>query len=166
MEFSSVTKRYVDRCEILSHLANFGYDPINSKFLRELGALQLFLDQIDKETELCKIALKGLSNCCIDPENQRILLEDDSFNILSGCLCQTDPDILKPLLTILYFLLSSPSGKAKILTPEITKLVQLHMKSKECLAKDRQLFNLLFILNSALCNGTFSSNSEITKPDY
>eukprot|EP00106_Octopus_bimaculoides_P011449 XP_014778891.1 PREDICTED: armadillo repeat-containing protein 7-like [Octopus bimaculoides] len=52
--------------EILANLANFGYDPLNYGFFRQLNILDLFLDSLeDNDEKMVEFAIAGLCNCCL-----------------------------------------------------------------------------------------------------
>lgn len=51
---------------MIANLANFSYDPINYEFLRKLGVIDLFLDQLaEDDLKLAQFALGGLCNLAL-----------------------------------------------------------------------------------------------------
>lgn len=52
-----------DKIQILAHLANFAYDPINYEHLIKLNVTELFLDCLDEDNaQLVEFAAAGLCN--------------------------------------------------------------------------------------------------------
>jgi len=134
-EFVSPLTTPDDRMEILAHLGNFAYDPINFAYLRQSGAIEIFLDQLPPSNQklkssgvealtLAQIAIAGLSNLSIDPETQEILLKPENLQRLIYCLRQKDLEMSKSSLVTLYYLLYNPSGKETIGNPEISTKIK------------------------------------------
>ncbi len=58
---------FVDaKLQVLANLANFAYDPINYEALRQLNAVELFVDMLTEENpKLVEFGIGGICNCCL-----------------------------------------------------------------------------------------------------
>lgn len=67
-EFGS-TKSAEHRAQVVAHLANFAYDPINYSLLLALNVPELFVDasRKDKEPEMSAAAMQGIANLSAGP---------------------------------------------------------------------------------------------------
>ncbi|CAO3672001.1 unnamed protein product [Rhizopus microsporus] len=77
--------------QVLAHLANFAYDPINYDHLWNLYAVNLFLEAItDPDPLLREFGMGGLANICLEPRHYEYIMSQPSFrqNIIS-CLDNT-----------------------------------------------------------------------------
>ncbi|XP_071455360.1 armadillo repeat-containing protein 7-like [Hetaerina americana] len=105
--------------QVLANLANFAYDPINYKYLRDLMVIDLFLDQITEGTEnLIHYALAGLCNLCLDPENKEYILGCGGVRIVTTCLSTKNIETLLNAITTLQYL-TTPKSKSEITSPAI-----------------------------------------------
>jgi len=65
--------------QVLANLANFAYDPLNYKFLREAKVIDLFVGGLrSRNPYFVQFGLKGICNLANDPLNQ------DSISKLNG----------------------------------------------------------------------------------
>jgi hypothetical protein len=56
----------VAKTQVLAHLANFAYDPVNYEWLRKLHVLDLFIDMLTEENEQWKeFGMSGICNLCL-----------------------------------------------------------------------------------------------------
>ncbi|RZC14248.1 follicle cell protein 3C-1 [Asbolus verrucosus] len=75
VEFGTTTSTEAKR-QVLANLANFAYDPINFEFLKQLHAIDLFLDQLTCDNEdLLHFGLCGLCNISPDPESKDYIIK-------------------------------------------------------------------------------------------
>jgi hypothetical protein len=127
--------------QVLSNLSNFAYDPINFEFLKQLHAIDLFLDQLSSDNEdflhfglaaLCNIS-PGLSahrSCKIsnfslaDPESKDYIIKLNGIKLISNQLLHKNDEIALNAITTLYYLLF-PSFR-HLITPEILDKVKVY----------------------------------------
>lgn len=116
--------------QVIANLANFAYDPINYKYLRDLKVIDLFLEQITEGTEtLIQFSLAGLCNLCLDPENKDYILHCGGVRLVGTCLSTSNVDTLLNAITTLQFLVT-PQSKAEITCPDIVECMKRLSKSQ------------------------------------
>ncbi|KAI8807945.1 hypothetical protein BJ742DRAFT_294439 [Cladochytrium replicatum] len=129
--------------QILAHLANFAYDPINYDFLWELNVHELFLDILAEydvqDNRLIEFSAVGICNFSSDLRVQQYVLdaENDAITLLVGSLksrqaskqSETPPDKDSEVNTITavlsgLLLLISPQTKEVIVTDELRSVLE------------------------------------------
>eukprot|EP00794_Sanderia_malayensis_P005580 gene5580-6269_t len=129
--FSS--KEYIEskdsKLQILGNLANFAYDPINYEYLRDLNVIDLFLDMFTEEDErLIEFGVGGICNCCLDENNQKIIIENGGVDLVTGCLSSSNEETVLNAMTSLIFLIT-PETKSSIITPAVVECMRKFSKS-------------------------------------
>ncbi|ONK72193.1 uncharacterized protein A4U43_C04F16740 [Asparagus officinalis] len=110
--------------KIVSHLANFAYDPYNYAFLRQLNILELFLDCITEPNErLIEFGAGGICNSCVDPENAAVITQCGGIPLIIQCLSSPVRNTVNYALGALYYLCNS-STKKEILKPEVVDVIR------------------------------------------
>lgn len=102
--------------EILSHLGNFAYDPINNQLLLKLRIVDLFLDVLNGEKEWIKLkslSLAALANCCIDPRISTIISLNDGISKVIFHLNSSNVEDIVNSITILIFIAQSNEESRK-----------------------------------------------------
>eukprot|EP01027_Heterolobosea_sp_BB2_P015836 GEZU01022626.1.p1 GENE.GEZU01022626.1~~GEZU01022626.1.p1 ORF type:complete len:207 (+),score=52.61 GEZU01022626.1:255-875(+) len=129
IEFQETSDREAKE-QILANLANFAYDPINYEFLRELHVLDLFLDMLTEPSEkLVEFAIGGICNCCIDPQNRAIIVENEGLQtIIDTCLQHSNEEIVLSAITSLLYMLT-PETQQAILTPVVVGCMRRYASS-------------------------------------
>ncbi|CAK1599989.1 unnamed protein product [Parnassius mnemosyne] len=96
------------KCQVLANLANFAYDPINYCFLRDVGALDIFLYVLKNESDskLLNFACAGICNLCLDPVNTEYILHYGILNFLPKFLKCENVDLVASTLTIVFQILN------------------------------------------------------------
>jgi len=76
-EYEHSSTNNENKLQILANLANFSYDPINYKYLRQLNIIDLFLDclQMHTDDDFIHYALAGLCNMSTDKINNQLIIE-------------------------------------------------------------------------------------------
>eukprot|EP00300_Choanocystis_sp_HF-7_P012933 c18090_g1_i3.p2 GENE.c18090_g1_i3~~c18090_g1_i3.p2 ORF type:complete len:180 (-),score=52.92 c18090_g1_i3:795-1334(-) len=100
-----------DREQVAANLANFAYDPINSKHLRALNILDLFLDCLTEQDNpnLMLFGSAGLCNASIDEENRMWIAQNDGIEVLLECLGHAAEEVMVNCLTTLIYLDCPPA---------------------------------------------------------
>ena len=119
-----------DRMQVLANLANFSYDPINYKFLRELRVIEMFIDCIEHDEDLngetVHFGISGLCNLAADATNRDIIMHNTSIvALITRCLTSDTEQTVLSALTALI-LLATPAHCQRILSPPcVTRVKQL-----------------------------------------
>uniref|UniRef100_A0A1B6C4W5 Armadillo repeat-containing domain-containing protein n=1 Tax=Clastoptera arizonana TaxID=38151 RepID=A0A1B6C4W5_9HEMI len=96
--------------QVMANLANFAYDPINYDFLRSLGVIDLFLDQLaENNPTLAQYALGGLCNLVLDSQNKEYVLANGGVNHISPYLLSKNDDMVLSAISTLMFLVTPVS---------------------------------------------------------
>ncbi|KAK7070380.1 Armadillo repeat-containing protein 7, partial [Halocaridina rubra] len=112
VEEFNTTSSSDSREQVLANLASFSYDPINYKWLRNLGVIDIFLNQLSVETaNLLRFAAAGLCNLCLDFENKAYILQNGGVRLLKEHLTSDDDPTVLSVITSLMFLFT-PESKA------------------------------------------------------
>ncbi|BBN00643.1 armadillo repeat-containing protein 7 [Marchantia polymorpha subsp. ruderalis] len=110
--------------QIVAHLANFGYDPLNYEYLRQLHVLDLFLDCLTEPNEkLVEFGVGGISNCCPDPANAAAIVSSGGIPLLVSCLSSAVENTVLSTITSLYYL-CTPSTSKEILDPLVVEAIR------------------------------------------
>lgn len=106
----------VAKQQVLAHLANFAYDPINYDHLWNFYAVNLFLEAItDPDPLLREFGMGGLANICLEPRHYEYIMSQPSFrqNIIS-CLDNTwTKNIKVNAMTALMLLITEENYSGK-----------------------------------------------------
>ncbi|KAH7276398.1 hypothetical protein KP509_39G005400 [Ceratopteris richardii] len=117
-EFQKTTNED-SKCNIVAHLANFAYDPFNYEFFRKLNVIELFLDCLTEPcTKMVEYGMAGICNCCPDPANAAIIVENNGIRSIISCIFHTNRKIALYAVTALYFL-CTPLTRAEIIIPSL-----------------------------------------------
>ncbi|XP_041475715.1 armadillo repeat-containing protein 7-like isoform X2 [Lytechinus variegatus] len=112
------------REQVLANLANFAYDPINYEYLRQLNAVDLFLDTLTEPSErLVEFGIGGLCNLVLDKENKAHILANDGVSLVKDCLSSPNEEIVLSAITTLMYLMT-PASKQEITAPSIVECMQ------------------------------------------
>ncbi|KAL2641949.1 hypothetical protein R1flu_009536 [Riccia fluitans] len=115
--------------QIVAHLANFGYDPLNYEYLRQLHVQDLFLDCLTEPNEkLVEFAVGGISNCCPDPANAAVIVSSGGIPLLISCLSSPVENTVLSTVTSLYYL-CTPSTRKEILIPQVIEAIRAYAAS-------------------------------------
>nr|XP_054764571.1 armadillo repeat-containing protein 7-like isoform X2 [Lytechinus pictus] len=108
------------REQVLANLANFAYDPINYEYLRQLNAVDLFLDTLTEPSErLVEFGIGGLCNLVLDKENKAHILANDGVSMVKDCLSSPNEEIVLSAITTLMYLMT-PASKQGLLYSRAT----------------------------------------------
>ncbi|CAH1773665.1 unnamed protein product [Owenia fusiformis] len=141
------TKSESAKEEVLANLANFSYDPINYDFLRRLGVIDLFLDNLtENNTKLVQFAAGGICNICLDKENKEYILKNDGVHLLKQCLVSDDEDTVMSAITSLMYLVT-PQSKPEITSPPVVA----HMTQLST-SPDKRISNLATVFLQDYCS--------------
>lgn len=125
----------IAKSQILAHLANFSYDPVNYNWLRQLHVIDLFLDMLTETNEQWKeFAIGGLCNLCIDPQNSYIISESKGIPLIIRCLSSRKEETVLSAMLTLYYLLDSYSQS--ILIPPVIDCMKKYATSKNTRIKN------------------------------
>eukprot|EP01098_Paradermamoeba_levis_P016922 TRINITY_DN9419_c0_g1_i1.p1 TRINITY_DN9419_c0_g1~~TRINITY_DN9419_c0_g1_i1.p1 ORF type:complete len:198 (-),score=51.51 TRINITY_DN9419_c0_g1_i1:169-717(-) len=123
--------------QILANLANFAYDPLNYADLRKLNVIELFLDMLTEPSErLVEFGAGGLSNCCCEIENAKIIVANEGVENLIQILKSAHEETVLSSLSTLFFLCScsdptvSSSTKNGLKVPTAQEIVKSYSGSK------------------------------------
>jgi len=125
--------------QVIAHLANFAYDPINYDWLLRLNVVDLFLDVLDDDEEqekLKEFAIGGICNFSLDARVSKIIEQSENMQIIIKCLSSSNINSVMSTITTLYYILTS-KNKKEIALPEILESIQ-----KYSLAEDTRLRNI------------------------
>jgi hypothetical protein len=108
------TSKHEYKLQVLANLANFGYDPINYEYFRQLNILDLFLDVLAEENDekMIEFAMGGVCNCCLDEKNKAYLLENECVDFTVKCLSSSNEETVLSAITALLYLTTTESKKA------------------------------------------------------
>ncbi|VVC87968.1 unnamed protein product [Leptidea sinapis] len=142
------TSLYDAKCQVLANLSNFAYDPINYKFIRDVGVLDIFLFVVKNETDtkLLHYATSGICNLCVDTLNVEYILSNEVLDPLTNLLNSEHNETVADVLTTLFYLQKLHS---KLIKPQVIEKVLILTKSN-----DKIISNLATIL----LNETDSTN--------
>lgn len=94
-----------DKLQVLGNLANFAYDPINHDFLKQVGAVDLFIDSLgESDKQIVRFSLTGLSNLCANADFADFVLSRFGHEVIANCLTSLDIETVLASLTCLIFL--------------------------------------------------------------
>ncbi|KPJ13706.1 Armadillo repeat-containing protein 7 [Papilio machaon] len=132
------------KCQVLANLANFAYDPINYCFIRDVGALDIFLYVLKNESnhKLVNFACGGISNLCLDPLNTTYILDYGILKLVPRLLKCDNTDILASTLSILIQIHNS-LRKPELFNTEIIKSGDKIRIQKTLTQKDLDTFSNL-----------------------
>lgn len=129
--------------QVTANLTNFAYDPINWRYLKEAGALDVFEDCVKSPNEQLQLhAIAGYCNICLDHVAFKFITNIDAFAQISRLLHATEAtDIQLNCIALLYQLLSADSciqeQKSLIATPcLLKKITQLRNESTDLRVKN------------------------------
>eukprot|EP00002_Diphylleia_rotans_P040777 TRINITY_DN9754_c0_g1_i1.p1 TRINITY_DN9754_c0_g1~~TRINITY_DN9754_c0_g1_i1.p1 ORF type:complete len:182 (-),score=42.03 TRINITY_DN9754_c0_g1_i1:160-705(-) len=117
------TEKQESKEQILAHLGNFAYDPINYEHIRTLHVIDLFLDCLEEDNMLVRrFAISGLCNLSCDPLNIDVIAKNDGIPLIIKCLTSADEDTVLCAITALIYL-ETPATRADIMKPAVTQLM-------------------------------------------
>lgn len=94
-----------DKLQVLGNLANFAYDPINHDFLKQVGAIDLFIDNLaENHIQITQFSLTGISNLCANADLVEFILSRFGHEVIANCLLSLDTETVLASLTCLYYL--------------------------------------------------------------
>jgi len=101
-----------------------------------MNVIQLYSSSLDinnHEEKLKLFAIGGLCNCCLDPMNQQIILDNEGINlIIQYCLKHRQNQIKLDSMTTLYYLsLSHPSILQTVAQKEVLDCLRLFQTSTD-----------------------------------
>ncbi|KAL2653381.1 hypothetical protein R1flu_021509 [Riccia fluitans] len=115
--------------QIVAHLANFGYDPLNYDYLQHLHVQDLFLDCLTEPNEkLVEFAVGGISNCCPDPANAAVIVSSGGIPLLISCLSSPVENMVLSTVISLYYLCTLSTRK-EILIPQVIEAIRAYAAS-------------------------------------
>lgn len=139
-QFQSTTNEE-SKEKIVSHLANFAYDPYNYSFLRQLNVLELFLDCLTEPNEkLIEFGAGGICNSCVDPSNAAIIIQCGGIPMIIECLSSPVRNTVSYAFGALYYLCNS-SSKKEILKPEVVEVIRKYAAAEAVNASFSNLAN-------------------------
>ena len=119
----------VAKTQILAHLANFSYDPVNYDWLRQLNVIDLFLDMLTESNDKwVEFAMGGICNLCIDPKNSKIIVESDGISLILKCLGSSNEETVMSTLLIIYYLMETYTNK--IIIPVVIDCLKKYSSCK------------------------------------
>ncbi|KAL0850015.1 hypothetical protein ABMA28_011925 [Loxostege sticticalis] len=138
---------YDAKCQVLANLANFAYDPINNRYIRDVGVLDIFLYVLKNETDrkLLHFASAGVCNLCLDPANAEYILNHMGLKPVIALLGSEHNETVANSITTLIYLFNEQT-KSEINTCEINSLVQ-----KLAQSDDKMLSNLATVFLQDIC---------------
>ncbi|XP_053601557.1 armadillo repeat-containing protein 7 [Plodia interpunctella] len=136
------------KCQVLANLANFAYDPINYRFIRDVGVLDIFMYVLKNESnnKLLSFACAGVCNLCIDPLNVTYILQHLELKYIRNLLHSEDSEILANTITTLIYLFSEQT-RSEINIPEVLQVIH-RLKDSE----DKIISNLAKVFIKDVCN--------------
>ncbi|XP_050327747.1 LOW QUALITY PROTEIN: armadillo repeat-containing protein 7 [Bactrocera neohumeralis] len=124
--------------QVTANLANFAYDPINWRYLKESGTLDVFEDCMKGPNECLQLhAIAGYCNICLDPVAFQFITNLEILAQINNLLHATESaDIQLNCIALLYQLLTSDfctkEQKALIAVPSLLKkITQLRNESTD-----------------------------------
>ncbi|XP_075983742.1 armadillo repeat-containing protein 7 [Anticarsia gemmatalis] len=138
---------YDAKCQVLANLANFAYDPINYKYIRDVGVLDIFLYVIKKESsqQLLHFAVAGVCNLCFDPLNAEYIISQCGIKPFTALLKSNNNNILADTITTLIQL-NNHQASLEIQSEEVSKQIGILQKSN-----DKKVSNLATIFLQDVC---------------
>ncbi|XP_037954238.1 armadillo repeat-containing protein 7-like isoform X2 [Teleopsis dalmanni] len=133
--------------QVTANLANFAYDPINWKYLKDTKALYVFMEVIPLPNERLQLhALAGLCNICLDAQAKRFITKESSFTALTKLFLETqNSEIIINFITLFHQLLTVEKTDSElkqiIATPDILKRV-INLRQQTA---DQRIKNLCII---------------------
>ncbi|XP_070563832.1 armadillo repeat-containing protein 7-like [Ptychodera flava] len=127
--------------QVLANLANFAYDPANMEYLRQLNAVDLFLDMLDEQSEkLVEFGLGGLCNLAQYDKCKEQIISSDGIQLILSTLCSSNEEIVVAAITCLLYLIS-PNTKKDITTiPVIQSMQQFQLSSNSRISNLATIF--------------------------
>uniref|UniRef100_A0A6B2LM46 Armadillo repeat-containing domain-containing protein n=1 Tax=Arcella intermedia TaxID=1963864 RepID=A0A6B2LM46_9EUKA len=121
-----------DKEQVIAHLSNFAYDPINYEHLLKLNVLDLFLDTLEDETDtkLQEFAIGGLCNFCLDPRVAKLIFKHNGVPLIIKGLSSTNIETVLSSVTTLYYLMDS-EHKSIISTKPVQDCISKYAKATQ-----------------------------------
>ncbi|RCH87807.1 Armadillo repeat-containing protein 7 [Rhizopus stolonifer] len=127
-----VTTSQEARQQILAHLANFAYDPINYNTLWDLYAVDLFLDALN-DSNLQEFGMGGLANICLaEPRHHEYILSQPSFRhaivqcLDTSCTVNTQLNAMTTLMQLI-----TQDNYTALLTAELEQYLKRIQSQKD-----------------------------------
>jgi hypothetical protein len=120
-----------DKIQILAHLANFAYDPINYEHLIKLNVTELFLDCLDEDNaQLVEFAAAGLCNMILEPRVLSVVTSTGGISQLVKQLSSTNMNtLLSAVLALYYIATSAPEHQPAIATRAVLQAMLKYAQS-------------------------------------
>ncbi|KAJ7571776.1 hypothetical protein O6H91_01G177000 [Diphasiastrum complanatum] len=114
--------------QIVAHLANFSYDPFNYDHFRKLHILDLFLDCLtEPNAKLVEFALGGICNCCPDPANAAIIVQNGGIALIVSCLTSPVENTVLSAIAALYYLCTPSTKKEGLVHLRIRNIAKVFL---------------------------------------
>jgi hypothetical protein len=129
------------KLQVLANLANFAYDPINYEYLRQLNAIDLFLDCLTENNEtMIQFAIGGLCNLVLDKANKDYILKNDGIKLVSQCLSSADEETVLSAITTMMFMMTPTSRNELTSVIIVDAMLRFSMSSNPRLSNLAQIF--------------------------
>nr|CAB3223155.1 armadillo repeat-containing protein 7-like [Phallusia mammillata] len=148
-EFQDTTDKQAKE-QVLANLANFGYDPINFQYLRDLHVIDLFVDCMDTDEDIngsiVEFGVGGLCNLAADAKNREsILAIPNSIELTIRCLSSANKETVLSAMTLIMQLVV-PASRPRIISPALISCME-----KFSTAEDARLRNIACVFLEDYC---------------
>ncbi|KAI8877343.1 hypothetical protein K501DRAFT_198400 [Backusella circina FSU 941] len=113
------TKDTEAKQQVLAHLANFAYDPINYDTLWDIYAVDIFIEAIsNSDMKQREFGAGGLANICLEPRHHEYITGNkETLDALVSCLENSNSDVVKiNAITCLMQLVTEKNYSSKLIT--------------------------------------------------
>ncbi|KAL7634220.1 UNVERIFIED_CONTAM: hypothetical protein RMT77_015550 [Armadillidium vulgare] len=90
--------------QVIANLANFSYDPINFRWLKESGVIDIFLHEIKNSFGILQeFGIAGLCNLSIDYEIGQLIIRKGGISAVSSLLDSPNENcVIHAITTLIY----------------------------------------------------------------